>query len=183
MGEAHMLLHQDASFPDDARTRLRTGTRARMSRRWSGSRRSATHAQGVANRDIKAGNLLTEDGTAKVIALGIAQAMQSPCSAAAGRPRGRRMWQGPPRSPGDRPHYFTMEQLSAKSELSLARRAGGRRVHVRPPARPSVTLARRALVDDPEEAASQARMVMQTPRCPAPLWRRRPTSVRSRSAA
>ncbi len=59
--------------------------------------------------------------------------------------------------------YFIMEQLSAESELRAAPEFAAAKVAF---ARHHVTLARDALADNPEEAANQAQMVIQTPDVP-----------------
>jgi hypothetical protein len=59
--------------------------------------------------------------------------------------------------------YFTMEQLSAESDLRAAPEFAAAKLAF---ARQHVTLARDALADNPEEAANQAQMVIQTPDVP-----------------
>lgn len=59
--------------------------------------------------------------------------------------------------------YFTMEQLSAESDLRAAPEFAAAKLAF---ARLHVTLARDALADNPEEAANQAQMVIQTPDVP-----------------
>lgn len=59
--------------------------------------------------------------------------------------------------------YFTMEQLSAESELRTAPEFAAAKLAF---ARHHVTLARDALAENPEEAANQAQMVIQTPDVP-----------------
>ncbi|MCA9533484.1 MAG: FHA domain-containing protein [Myxococcales bacterium] len=59
--------------------------------------------------------------------------------------------------------YFTMEQLSAESELRASAEFAAAKLAF---ARHHVGLAREALADNPEEAANQAQMVVQTPDVP-----------------